>query len=62
MFLYGMANFNLPLDQLKTSFHQHKEILNTLEAATKPYTEIIIEEHMSIVYETLEWYSQAAKH
>lgn len=28
---YMYSATNLPLDQLKTSFHQHKEILNTLK-------------------------------
>ena len=59
---YMYSATNLPLDQLKTSFHQHKEILNTLKAKDEAALQKIIEEHMSIVYETLEWYSQAAKH
>ena len=59
---YMYSATNLPLDQLKTSFHQHKEILNTLKAKDEAALQKIIEEHMGIVYETLEWYSQAAKH
>ena len=59
---YMYSATNLPLDQLKTSFHQHKEILNTLKAKDEAALRKIIEEHMSIVYETLEWYSQTAKH
>ena len=59
---YMYSATNLPLDQLKNSFHQHKEILNTLKAKDETALRKIIEEHMSIVYETLEWYSQTAKH
>ena len=45
---YMYSATNLPLDQLKTSFHQHKEILNTLKAKDEAALQKIIEEHMSI--------------
>ena len=56
---YMYSASNLPLDRLETSFQQHKEILEALKNKDENALREIIEKHMSIVYETLEWYSQA---
>lgn len=55
-YMYSAAN--LPLAQLETSFRQHKEILEALKRKDENDLRKIIEKHMSIVYEALEWYSQ----
>lgn len=48
-----------PLSHLESSFQQHKDILNALKNKDEELLRTTIEQHMSIVYETLEWYSQA---
>lgn len=47
-----------PLSHLETSFQQHRDILNALKNKDEDLLRRTIEQHMSIVYETLEWYSQ----
>ncbi len=59
-YMYSAAH--LPLKQLETSFHQHKEILEKLKNKDEDGLRRIIEKHMSIVYATLEWYSAVTKH
>lgn len=50
-----------PLSQLESSFQQHKSILNALKNKDEALLRTTVEQHMSIVYETLEWYSQRIK-
>ncbi len=50
-----------PLAQLESSFQQHKSILNALKNKDEALLRTTVEQHMSIVYETLEWYSQRIK-
>ncbi len=58
---YMYSATNLPLRQLETSFRQHKEILEKLKEKDEDGLRRIIGQHMSIVYETLEWYSQVSR-
>ena len=58
---YMYSATNLPLTRLEDSFRQHKTILAALKDKDEFALRDIIEKHMSIVYETLEWYSTAIK-
>lgn len=55
-YLYGIAH--MPLSHHETAFFHHKEILNALKTKDEETLYKAIETHMSIIYETLEWYSQ----
>lgn len=58
---YMYSASNLPLEQLETSFHQHQQILEALKKKNEAMLYDIVEKHMSIVYEALEYYTQATR-
>lgn len=55
---YLYSSTNMPLSHHETSFCHHKEILNSLKNKDVEALTTAIETHMSIIYETLEWYTQ----
>ncbi len=55
---YLYSSTNMPLSHHQTSFSHHKEILNSLKSKDEVALKAAIDTHMSIIYETLEWYTQ----
>lgn len=50
-----------PLSHLEASFQQHKDILNALKNKDEELLRTAIEQHMNIIYETLEYYSKMSE-
>lgn len=58
-YMYSVTN--LPLAHLQASFEQHRDILQALKDKDEACLQRIIEEHMQVVYETLEWYAHRSQ-
>jgi len=58
-YLYNVSN--MPLSHHEIAFKQHTKILKALKEKDEIGLNAMIQQHMSILYETLEWYSQSVK-
>lgn len=56
---YLYSSTNMPLENHEISFNHHKEILNALKNKDEAALLAAVETHMSILYETLEWYTHS---
>ena len=57
-YMYHLTD--MPLSHHDKSFKEHQEIFNALKAKDEKLLEALIQKHMNILYETLDYYSQNA--